>query len=160
MTVPLGQALPDYEKILAEYNFDPPPAPKPSKSEPLKVVDAHTFLGLNLPVRETLLSPWLLAQSLSMIYARRGTGKTMLALSLSYALASGADVLGWQAPKPRKVLYIDGEMLAAPLQERLGGHRARFRIRAKTGNAEHPHPRSSKRIHAQPGDGFGTGCAG
>ena len=119
MTVPLGQALPDYEKILAEYNFDPPPAPKPSKSEPLKVVDAHTFLGLNLPVRETLLSPWLLAQSLSMIYARRGTGKTMLALSLSYALASGADVLGWQAPKPRKVLYVDGEMLAAPLQERL-----------------------------------------
>jgi len=54
-----------------------------------------------------------------MIYARRGTGKTLLALSIGYATASGGNVLGWRAPKPRKVLYIDGEMLAGPMQQRL-----------------------------------------
>jgi RecA-family ATPase len=66
-----------------------------------------------------MLSPWLLTKGLAMIYARRGTGKTYLALSIGYAVASGGSVLGWDAPKPRKVLYVDGEMLAAPLQERL-----------------------------------------
>jgi DNA-binding NarL/FixJ family response regulator len=96
-----------------------PNVSKRTKPEPLRVVDAYSFLSMDIPPRETLLSPWLACQSLSMVYARRGTGKTLLALSIAYAVASGAGVLGWQIPKPRKVLYVDGEMLAAPLQERL-----------------------------------------
>jgi hypothetical protein len=116
----LGQALPDYSAILNEYDFDAPPVPKPSRAQAaLEVMDVHRFLALNIPAREILLAPWLTAQSLNMIYGKRGLGKTLLALSISYAVSSCADLLGWKACKPRKVLYVDGEMLAGPLQERL-----------------------------------------
>lgn len=91
----------------------------PGRREPLRVVDAHSFLTMEIPPREKLLGPWLLSQSLNMIYARRGTGKTHLALGIGYAVAAGTAILGWQAPKARKVLYVDGEMLAGPMQERL-----------------------------------------
>jgi AAA domain-containing protein/primase-like protein/Homeodomain-like domain-containing protein len=87
--------------------------------EPLRVVDVHSFLNMEIAPRHMMLAPWLPYQSLSMIYARRGTGKTHLALGIAYAVAGGGEVLGWKAPEARKVLYIDGEMLAAPLQERL-----------------------------------------
>lgn len=94
-------------------------APEWPKREPLRVVDVHAFLAMDIPPREMMLEPWLPCQGLAMIYAKRGTGKTHLALAIAYAVASGAEILGWKGPKARKVLYLDGEMLAAPLQERL-----------------------------------------
>lgn len=53
-----------------------------------------------------------------MIYAPRGVGKTWIALSIAHAIASGGEFLCWRAPRPRRVLHIDGEMPAATLQER------------------------------------------
>ena len=53
-----------------------------------------------------------------MLYAARGIGKTHLALSVAHAVASGGTVLGWRAPRPAPVLYIDGEMPMTALQER------------------------------------------
>ena len=41
------------------------------------------------------------------------------ALSIVHAVASGGAVFRWSAPKPRKVLYVDGEMPARTLQERV-----------------------------------------
>lgn len=54
-----------------------------------------------------------------MIHAKRGVGKTFVALSIGYAIATGSAMLKWSAPIPRKVLYIDGEMPATSMQERL-----------------------------------------
>lgn len=84
-----------------------------------KCVSLPDLLALDLPQREPMLTPWLTEQSLSMLYAWRGIGKTWLALSIGYAVASGSAVLGWQAPRKRKVIYIDGEMPARVLQSRL-----------------------------------------
>ncbi|MFZ5557233.1 MAG: AAA family ATPase [Pseudomonadota bacterium] len=83
------------------------------------VVTAHELLARELPIREAILAPWLLSQSLSMIYARRGVGKTHVALGIAYAVAAGGEFLGWAAERPRGVLYVDGEMPAIALQERL-----------------------------------------
>lgn len=44
------------------------------------------------------------------IYASTGVGKTMFTLNLAYSIASGKDFLKYKVKKPRKVLYIDGEM--------------------------------------------------
>jgi RecA-family ATPase len=55
-----------------------------------------------------------------MLYAPRGIGKTLLGLSMGLAVASGGPLLRWSVPNPRRVLYIDGEMPLACLQERLG----------------------------------------
>ena len=54
-----------------------------------------------------------------MLYAKRGIGKTHMGLGVAFAVASGGKFLKWVAPKPRKVLFIDGEMPAVALQERL-----------------------------------------
>ena len=54
-----------------------------------------------------------------MIWAAPAVGKTMFSLSLALAVAGGGSFIGWEAPKPRKVLFIDGEMPIQDLQERL-----------------------------------------
>ena len=79
------------------------------------------FLGKEYPPRDLILAPWLPVQGLCMIYAKRGIGKTFLALEIAYAVASGGAVLRWRAPQPRGVLFIDGEMPASVTQERLAG---------------------------------------
>lgn len=89
------------------------------RREPLVVVSLEQFLNAALPAREEMLSPWLLTQSLNMVHAWRGVGKTHVALGIAYAVASGGEFLGWRAAKPHRVLYIDGEMPAPALQERL-----------------------------------------
>ncbi|MDY0029907.1 MAG: AAA family ATPase [Pseudobdellovibrionaceae bacterium] len=90
--------------------------------DPKRVLKSYTlgdFLRLEIPPREDILSPILQTQSLSMIYAKRGVGKTHFALNIAYALACGGSFLKWSAPRPCKVLYIDGEMPAHAMQERL-----------------------------------------
>lgn len=82
-------------------------------------VTLRDLLTLDLPPREMLLSPWLTSQSLTMVHAWRGTGKTHVALGIAYALASGGTFLRWKAEHPVPVLYLDGEMPGAVLKERL-----------------------------------------
>jgi hypothetical protein len=65
-----------------------------------------------------ILSPWLPKKGLAMVFADRGIGKTWVALNVAHAIAGGGFYLGWRAQKPRRVVYIDGEMPADVLQER------------------------------------------
>lgn len=90
------------------------------RPSPLQVLTIDEFLGREFPSRETLLSPWLPSKGLAMIYGPRGIGKTHLTLGCAYAIASGGSFLRWTAPRPRRVIVIDGEMPAIALQERLG----------------------------------------
>jgi len=54
-----------------------------------------------------------------MAFAPRGSGKSFLALSIGVAVANGSTLMRWQAPRPRRVLLIDGEMPLPDLQARL-----------------------------------------
>ncbi|HDV6632349.1 TPA: AAA family ATPase [Legionella pneumophila] len=85
----------------------------------LVTIELANFLGMELPARELILSPWLPEAGLCMIHAFRGIGKTHLSLGIACAVAKGGHFLGWEAPVPRNVLYVDGEMPASVLQERL-----------------------------------------
>jgi putative DNA primase/helicase len=85
----------------------------------LQAVGINDFLSLDIPPREMLLDPILPERSLAMLYAPRGLGKSWLALSIGLAVASGAPLLRWSAPRQRNVLYVDGEMPLVSLQERL-----------------------------------------
>jgi putative DNA primase/helicase len=86
---------------------------------PLRPIAFNDFVTLNIPPREMLLSPILPERSLAMLYAPRGVGKTLLGLSIGLAVAKGSSFLRWSAPRPRRVLYVDGEMPLISLQERL-----------------------------------------
>jgi putative DNA primase/helicase len=83
------------------------------------VIGADTLLKARPAQRETLLGPVLPRASLTLLYGARGVGKTFLSLSMALAVASGGAVLRWRAPKPARVLYVDGEMPRAILVERL-----------------------------------------
>ena len=85
----------------------------------LQAIGLKDFLEIEVPPREMLLSPILPKRSLAMLYAPRGMGKSLLSLSIGLAVAAGKPLLRWSAPKPRKVLYVDGEMPISSLQDRL-----------------------------------------
>ena len=85
----------------------------------IKAVTVAEFLKMELPKREMILTPFLPDQGLCLLYAKRGVGKTHVALGIAYAVAVGGKFLKWEASEPRKVLYIDGEMPASSMQERL-----------------------------------------
>ena len=85
----------------------------------LQAVTIEQLLQNVFPERESLLHPILHTQSLNMVHAWRGLGKTHFGLGLSYAVASGGTFLKWKAPRPRGVLYLDGEMPGNALQERI-----------------------------------------
>jgi hypothetical protein len=86
---------------------------------PLIAIDMHDLVERSFPPLEHLLTPWCTEKSLIMIHAWRGVGKTHVALGAGFAISSGGIFLGWKAPRPRKVLYVDGEMPARLLQERI-----------------------------------------
>lgn len=115
--------------------------------DPLRVVTVAELLALDIPPREMLLSPIIPSQGLAMLYSPRGIGKTHVALGIAYAVASGGTFLRWRAPKPRRVLLIDGEMPGATLQARLASIAAGAEI-------EPPDP-SFLRILAADLQGFG-----
>jgi hypothetical protein len=97
----------------------PPHAPPRAARPALKALTVADMLARDIPPRADLLAPVLKAGGLAMVYARRGVGKTYFALGLAHAVASGSSFLRWQATRPRRVLFVDGEMPAVLLKQRL-----------------------------------------
>lgn len=52
------------------------------------------------------------------VYAQRGHGKTWIGETLALVAATSATALGFSAPSPSRVLYVDGEMAGEEIQER------------------------------------------
>lgn len=77
------------------------------------------FLNMAIPPREYIIEPILPQQGLVSIYAPRGMGKTYVLLTLAAAVSLGKGAFNWKTPKARRVLYIDGEMPARTMQERI-----------------------------------------
>jgi len=82
-------------------------------------LSAPQLMSASLPVRETILDPILTTKSLALLYGPRGIGKTFVALGIAWAAASGGSFLGWRARQPHRVLYVDGEMAAVDMRQRL-----------------------------------------
>ena len=108
------------EPGLLEMDISPRPGETPVK-KPVVAFSLDDVLKHKFPVREPVLSPVFLLGSMNMIFARRGIGKTHVSLGIAYAAASGDAFFGWQASRPFKTLFIDGEMPGEALQERLAG---------------------------------------
>ena len=89
------------------------------KHPPQVALTLRELLRKESPERNNLLSPWLPSQGLCLIYSSRGLGKTWMALAIAHAVASNNSFLSWETESPEGVLYIDGEMPMAVMQERL-----------------------------------------
>ena len=85
----------------------------------IRTVPVEEFIQMELPPRKAMLFPALWRQGLTMIHAPRGIGKTFVSIGMTVAVASAGSFLNWRANEPCGVLFLDGEMPAGALKERI-----------------------------------------
>ena len=92
-----------------------------------EALNKHSFKSIPLShLREqtkvppkVLLAPFIKQGEATLIYAASGLGKSFFTLGIAIAMASGTEFIGYEAPKPLRVKYIDGEMSQYDLMTRL-----------------------------------------
>jgi hypothetical protein len=84
----------------------------------LAILSAEELDALEIPSRESLVGNWWKEAGQGFIFGPRGLGKTWLAYNLARCLAEGRDCGPWAIAKPRRVLYVDGEMPLDGLRDR------------------------------------------
>ncbi|HYD06235.1 MAG TPA: AAA family ATPase [Reyranella sp.] len=90
-----------------------------SNSSPLKVRPAAELLDSEGAAQPFILDPIIAPGTAALVYGPAGVGKSFLALGLVLAAAGGGGFLGWTAPRPHQVLYLDGEMRPEAVAARL-----------------------------------------
>lgn len=77
------------------------------------------FKNVVYPKRKILIDPILASREIALVHADAGAGKSRFALFLAVCLASGIPCLKWAISKPKKVLYVEGELPGTEFQERI-----------------------------------------
>jgi AAA domain len=80
----------------------------------------------DLPPPDFIMGKWLTTTSRVLLSADTGLGKSILIKALAMHIALGRRFLHWQACRPCRVLYIDGEMSRRLLKERITAECARL----------------------------------
>ncbi len=83
------------------------------------IFSAQDFINIDVPKSEIILEPWFRKPSIIMLVGPKGIGKTWVALSQSSAISEGKNFGPWKAGNPARCLYIDGEMAAQSLIDRI-----------------------------------------
>jgi DNA-binding NarL/FixJ family response regulator len=85
-------------------------------------IDFNAFVDQELKPRAPLVSldgiPMFYAESINQMFAYRGTGKTVFALSLGFHLAAGKSFTNFQIPEAARVVYVEGELPQSQAWER------------------------------------------
>lgn len=90
--------------------------------KPIQIIEPLTMGIMQTetpPKKQYNIYPVLPVQGIAFVFAATGVGKTMFTLNVAYAIAGGGNFLTYTAPKPRKVLYVDGEMSYVDIHQRL-----------------------------------------
>jgi archaellum biogenesis ATPase FlaH len=82
------------------------------------LINWQDFWTQSFPAEDWLIEPIIPRNQLVVIFAPGGTGKSLLALYIAAALATGKEIFAEPKP-PTSVLYMDYEMSQAVLYERL-----------------------------------------
>ena len=80
------------------------------------------FIERNYPPIEYYMYPIISNECLGMIFALPGKGKTLFAMELAWRCSQGIDFMHWKyngLMSPPPPLYVEGEMSATQLQERI-----------------------------------------
>lgn len=101
---------------------DPITVAPASQEKSWSSISASELCAKDLPPRKAVMSegdaPLFYEKSVNQILAWRGVGKTCFGLGLAGAIASGTGILDFVTDRPRRVLYLDGELPQEQLQER------------------------------------------
>jgi hypothetical protein len=94
--------------------------PRASKAPNRRDLLLSEWLRRDIPPRDFLLGELLSTTSRWIVYGETGIGKTLWALDLAAAIATGECFLHWAGSgKRRRVMYLDGELPAETFKERL-----------------------------------------
>jgi len=94
---------------------------EPPKQRTLEdaILEASEFRKINHSPKKPILNPWLTFHSINLISGWRGVGKTWFVLLLLDAVTRGEPLGPWEIGEPVPCLYLDGEMVASDIKERL-----------------------------------------
>lgn len=114
----------DSEVVKAREANKASEAPRANGYDPepidLSLLSASNWLARDIPEPDFLLGELLSTTSRIELIGPTGLGKTNLLLALAIAVADGRDFLHWRGyGRPRRVLYIDGEMSRRLAKKRL-----------------------------------------
>ena len=87
------------------------------------------FKTMTVPERKPLIGTFLREGDIAFIHAQRGVGKTWYSIELAKAISSGTPFGPWKSHEAKNVLYVDGEVAAHDIQQRirsLGADNERF----------------------------------
>ena len=87
------------------------------------ILSFEEYEKISTPPRVPVLGTWFNEGNYGLIHAKRGVGKTWTALHMAQSIAEGKACGPWACHKPRRVLYMDGEMPGASLKSRYSGLR-------------------------------------
>jgi len=85
----------------------------------LTLLPATDLARAAFPAPEAILGPILSRGSQCLLYGPPGVGKSLVTLGIAHAAATGGSFLGWHAPRPHRVLYLDGYTAPAEMKRRL-----------------------------------------
>lgn len=114
--LPPAASLADLEALRGRRLPVTPPDP-----DRLAARTAPELLAASFPPLAWVIEPILEVPGLAMIYGPTGVAKTHFMLGLSVAVAAGRPFLGWTC-RMHQVVYVDGELGARRMQQRLGKH--------------------------------------
>ena len=101
---------------LAKKISDPPALPpEPDRS----LLTLSAWLERDIPPRDYLLGGVMCTTSRWFIFGETGIGKTLFGATIGGACAKGAAFLNWEAGRPARVMFIDGEMPIETFKERM-----------------------------------------
>jgi len=80
------------------------------KFKDLKYLPYSHLMKMSIPEPLPILGSWLTERMACFLHAPSGIGKSWFSLACAVAVAGGGTFAGWTAPRPLKVLVIDGEM--------------------------------------------------
>jgi hypothetical protein len=127
--------LPPTAEIMASLDKPAPDRPPITPAALVIVLPPLTpaeWEARDLPPPDFLLGYWLTTTTRALLTADTGLGKSMFAMALGMRLARGLGFLHWSASRPRRVLYIDGEMSRPLLKQRIADEEARVGSRPET----------------------------
>ncbi len=90
------------------------------------------FLCQTFKPQREFMGPWFRSGEMVLCYAPRGTGKSLFAMSLAYAISIGEAFLGFRPQAKARALYVEAEMPQRLTATRLG------RIEAAAGLSADP----------------------
>src|SRR5690348_2463826 len=127
VNLPPGGKIPESWKVFlggkAEGPKDTSRGPKGEEFKRVPTLAEHysalAWPDRKIPPRVRLLGDFVTNTSRAFIVGRTGLGKTLVGLAMACGMATGAGFLHWRSDRPARVLYIDGEMPAELIKERV-----------------------------------------